>query len=57
MRFWYAYLYELGLHFEHLLPTVVPHVVSSPCPVLAVLGQLGVEPGGYWHHVCLWGGG
>ncbi len=46
-----AYFDELGLHAEHLLPAIVPHVVAAPGPVLAVLGELGVEPGGHGHHV------
>ena len=57
MRPWGAHLYKLRLHFEHLLPAVVPHVVPSPDPVFLVLRQVGVEPRRNWHHVGLRGGG
>ena len=57
MRLWVAHLYKLRLHFEHLLPAVVPHIVPSPDPVLLVLRQVGVEPWRDWHHVGLRGSG
>ena len=44
VTFWDPYLYKLRLHLKHLLPAVVPHVVSSPNPVLAVFGQFSIEP-------------
>lgn len=42
---------QLRLKLYDLLPAFVPHVVSTPKPVLAPLRKVGVEPRSYGHHI------
>lgn len=45
------YVFGRGVNGQNLLPPIIPQVVAAPEPVLAVTGQVGVEPGRDGHHV------
>lgn len=50
---WISYLNEVWLNLEYLLPPFMPHIISSPNPVLIVIRHIHVEPWGNRHHVRL----
>ena len=39
----FEYLYKVGFDLEDLLPTSMPHVISSPNPIFAILGKICIK--------------